>query len=346
MNERVRSGRGMARPELCILLAYAKRSLEEAIRGSSLPDEPFLDADVERYFPPKVSERFGGLIARHPLRRDLAATILANAVCNDQGITFVSRLAGETGAEPAEIVRAYRIAREVTDATARWDDVEALDGKIDPTLQNVLMVGVDTLVEDVSRWYVVNAPSAPLEETIEETTPLVGELAAVLDRSGSESWRAAREVVAAELVREGVEERLARRHAFQPELAHAPDIIAVARGTGRSLEDVASAFFLAGERLHLDWLEGRLVELPEASSWQRWAARAIESDVMALRREIAQAALSHTSKPAAAALDDYLAARTEAFERLRRLIDALAGQGETSLAALTVAVRQVRGLAM
>jgi glutamate dehydrogenase len=346
MNERVRSGRGMARPELCILLAYAKRSLEEAIRGSSLPDEPFLDSDVERYFPPKVSERFGGLIARHPLRRDLAATILANAVCNDQGITFVSRLAGETGAEPAEIVRAYRIAREVTDATARWDDVEALDGKIDPTLQNVLMVGVDTLVEDVSRWYVVNAPSAPLEETIEETTPLVGELAAVLDRSGSESWRAAREVVAAELVREGVEERLARRHAFQPELAHAPDIIAVARGTGRSLEDVASAFFLAGERLHLDWLEGRLVELPEASSWQRWAARAIESDVMALRREIAQAALSHTSKPAAAALDDYLAARTEAFERLRRLIDALAGQGETSLAALTVAVRQVRGLAM
>jgi glutamate dehydrogenase len=344
VTERARAGRGMARPELCILLAYAKRSLEESIRGSSLPDEPYLDADVERYFPRRIAERFGGLIAQHPLRRDLAATILANAVCNDQGITFVSRLAGETGAQPDEIARAYRIAREVISAMARWDDVEALDGKIDPVLQNVLMVGVDTLVEDVSRWYLLNAPSASLGETIEETKPLVEELSAVIDRTGSESWRSARETVAAELVREGIDERLARRHAFQPELAHAPDIIAVAKATGRSLEDVANAFFLAGERLQLDWLERRALELPEASSWQRWAAKAIESDLMTLRREIAQAALSHTPKPAAAALDDYLAARTEPFERLRRLIESLADGSETSVAALTVAARQVRNL--
>ena len=31
-----------------------------------------------------------------------------------------------------------------------------------------------------------------------------------------------REAIASELVREGIEEQLARRHAFQPELAHAP----------------------------------------------------------------------------------------------------------------------------
>jgi glutamate dehydrogenase len=344
MAERARDGQGMARPELCVLLAYAKRSLEQAIRRSPLPDDPYLDADMERYFPPKVVERFGHLVARHPLRADLASTILANAVCNDQGITFASRLVAETGAEAAEVVRAYRIAREVTGAVARWDDVEALDGKIDPVLQNVLMVGVDTLVEDVSRWYLLNAPSTPLGEAVELAKPLVDELSKVIEKTGSERWRSAREAIVQELVREGIEERLARRHAYQPELAHAPDIIAVARDTGRSLEDVANAFFLAGERLHLDWLERRLVELPEASRWQRWAAKAMEDDVMALRRDVALRALSHTPKPAAEALDDYLSDRGEAYERLGRLIESLATQEEDGLAALTVALRQVRSV--
>jgi glutamate dehydrogenase len=256
----------------------------------------------------------------------------------------VSRLTAETGAEPAEVVRAFRIAREVTAARARWADIEALDGKIDPVVQNVLMVGVDALVEDVSRWYLLNATTAPVAETIEEAKPLFEELSAVIDRTGPESWRSAREAIAAQLQREGVEEPLARRHAFQPELAHAPDIVAVAKATGRPLEDVANAFFLAGERLSLDWLERRLVELPEASRWERRAAGVMADDLMGARRDVTLQALSRTSKPAEAALDDYLAERGEALDRLRRLIESLSEKGETNLAALTVALRQVRSV--
>ena len=43
--------------------------------------------------------------------------------------------------------------------STRWAAIEALDGKIDPSLQNELMVGVDSLVEDVARWYLL-APAA------------------------------------------------------------------------------------------------------------------------------------------------------------------------------------------
>jgi glutamate dehydrogenase len=345
MAERRRAGRGMARPELCILLAYAKRSLQEEIRTSSLPDDPALDHDVRRYFPAKIVQRFGHLIRQHPLRRDLASTIIANEVVNAQGSTFVSRLAAETGAEAAEIARAYWIARDVTGAPARWEAVEALDGKIDPVVQNVLMVGVDTLVEDIARWYLLNASPAPLGDTIEEVRPLFAELAGVIEQAGSESWRQAREEMVAYLTSHGVEAELARRHAFQPELAHAPDIIAVAKSTGRTIEDVASAFFLAGERLHLDWFERRLVELPETSRFERWAVQAMGDDLMALRRDIALRALQGAdTRPVGAAIDDYLAGRAGAVDRLEKLVDSLAEKGESSLAALTVALRQVRGL--
>jgi glutamate dehydrogenase len=306
MAERVRSGRGMARPELCVLLAYAKRSLEGKIGPSTLPDDPFLLDAVRRYFPARVVERFGALVDRHPLRRDLASTITANAVVSDLGITWASRVASETGADAAEVARAYWIARYVTGAQERWDDVEALDGKIDPVVQNVLMVGVDMLVEDVARWYLLNAPSAPLGVTIEETAPVFAELSKAIGAIGSESWRGTREAVVMDLVSKGVAEDLARRHAYQPELAHAPDIVAVSRTTGETIGYVASAFYLAGERFHLDWIERQLPDLPETSRWQRWAGQAMGDDLMTLRRDIVLRVLSAPGAPIEAAVDGFV----------------------------------------
>ncbi len=345
MAERRRLGRPMARPELCILLAYAKRILEEAIRQSALPDDPYLERDLRRYFPAAVVDRFGDAIWHHPLRRELASTIIANEVVNAQGITFVSRLGAETGAEAAEVARAYYIARDLTDAVDRWADVEALDGKIDPVLQNVLMVGVDTLVADLSRWYLLNAPSAPLGETIAAAKPVFRELAEAIERVGSDRWRGERSDIVDRLVARRVPAEIARRHAYEPELAHAADIATVAHQTSRSIEEVAHAFFLIGELLHLDWLEQRLVSLPETSNWQRWAAQAMEDDLMALRRDIALRAFSGTQDASAeAALDTYMASRTESVDRLRRLMQSLKAQEETSLAALTVALRQLRSV--
>ena len=79
-----------------------------------------------------VVERLGHLLGEHPLRRELVATIVSNHVVNALGPTFVSRLVAEQGAEPADVVRAYRIARDVTGAERRWAEVERLDGRRPP----------------------------------------------------------------------------------------------------------------------------------------------------------------------------------------------------------------------
>jgi glutamate dehydrogenase len=126
MADRRRAGRGMTRPELAVLLAYAKQSLANALLDSTLPDSRYLEQDLRGYFPHRVVERFADLVPAHPLRRELVATIVANDVVNSQGITFVTRLAAETGASPADVVSAYRIARDVTGAVERWEAIEAL----------------------------------------------------------------------------------------------------------------------------------------------------------------------------------------------------------------------------
>jgi glutamate dehydrogenase len=345
MAERERSGAGMVRPELAVLLAYAKLSLKNALLASALPDDLYLERDLRGYFPPLVVERFGQLLPEHALRRELVSTIVANDVVDAQGITFVSRSVAETGSEPADVARAYRIAREVTAADERWEAIEAQDGVVDPVVQNELLGGVDWLVEMTARWFLQNAPGADIGQAVEANADGFAELDATLPELVPASSRAAREAAAAGLVARGAPEDLARRHVYQPALVHAPDVVVVARTSGRPVAEVARAFFAAGQSLQLDWVEAQVVGFPASSRWERFALNAIVDDLLLVRREAVQKALAaRPSVDAEQALQAFLDSRPEAVARLERLAEQLRAEGVDDLAVITVAVRQVRSV--
>jgi glutamate dehydrogenase len=252
----------------------------------------------------------------------------------------------ETGAQPADVVKAFRIARDVTGAVERWADIESLDGVVDPVVQNELMSAVDFLVEATSRWWLVQAAGERLGATIEGAAGAFAELTHVIDRVGSDSWREEHEQAVGELVEKGVPKQIARRHAFQGELVHGPDIISIAQSTGRTVEEVARVFFLLGEALDIDWLEVRLEDLPATTRWQRWALQSMEDDVYLVRRQIADRVLaeSEDGTPADEAVEAFLERRAEPLARLQRFMRTLAKEGVTDLAQLTVALRQIRAL--
>jgi glutamate dehydrogenase len=344
MGERRRTGHGMARPELAVLMAYAKKSLTGALLASSLPDSQYLSQDLRGYFPPVVVERFGGLLSEHPLRRELIATIVANDVVNSQGVTFVTRLSNETGAESAEVVRAYRIARDVTEAVARWESIEALAGTVEPAVLDELLAGVDRLVEVTSRWYLANAPDQ-LGRVIESHREPFRLLAEALPRVVPDDWRHERERYGWRLVDGGVPEDIARRHAFQPALVHGPNVIEVAKRIRRPVDDVARAFLLVGDAAFIDWLETRLEGLATPSKWYRWAALGLRDDLLSIRREIAERALLEGGEALAdQAVATFLDRRAEELERLSRFIRTLSVEDANDVAAMTVALRQVRAL--
>jgi glutamate dehydrogenase len=345
MTDRRTNTLGMTRPELSVLLAYAKRSVYAALLASDLPDSEYLEADLATYFPPKIVDRFGHLLAEHPLRREIIATMASNDVVNSQGITFVSRMVAETGARSADVVRAFRIARDVTGAVARWDEIERLDGVVDPKLQNELLSGVDWLMEATSRWYLVQAAGQRLSEAVGTSRDAFAQLAAQIDQIGPEGWRQEHEEIAERLIEQGVPPDLARRTAFQGELVHGPDIIAVSHVTGRSPIEVARGFFLLGERLQLDWLENQLEELRAGTRWQRWARQSMEDDLFSLRRSLCERALEMAGgAPIDEAIEGFLASREEAVDRLQRFLRSLGIEGVTDLSQLTVALRQIRAL--
>ncbi len=344
--ERRRAGRGMERPELSLLLTYAKRRVKLSLLESSLLDDPWLQRDLHGYFPQPVVERFGALLAEHPLRRELLATINANLAVNALGPVFVSQIMAERGVRPAEVVKAYRIAREVVGAEADWEAIEALEGKVEPEVQAELMGRVDMLVDAITRWYLVEGAPGDLASTIEAGREGFLELAEAAPGIGGEELQEARREVAERAIAAGVPEDMANTHSLRLGLVHAPAVAAVARATDRSVADVARVFVAIGERLPLNELEEALGALPASRRMERWALQAAREDARHARWDIAERALEGPQGgDPEEALDAFLAAHSEECRRLGAFMRTLSREGETDLAGLALAVRQLRELA-
>src|SRR5262249_29118312 len=110
--ERRRRGEPLTRPELAILLAYAKLALHEDLLHSSVPDDLYLARELVRYFPLAVAGKFPDAIETHRLRRDIIATQLANSMINRGGPAVVIRLADQTGLAVDRIAAAFAVARD------------------------------------------------------------------------------------------------------------------------------------------------------------------------------------------------------------------------------------------
>src|SRR5207245_9827080 len=85
ITERRRRSQALTRPELSVLLAYAKLSLQRDLIESDVPDDPYLARELGRYFPNAIAERFPDAIEHHRLRRDIIVTQLANSMINLRG---------------------------------------------------------------------------------------------------------------------------------------------------------------------------------------------------------------------------------------------------------------------
>ena len=83
--ERAKAGRGLKRPELAVLLSYAKIALSQDLLDSKVPDEPLLESWLTAYFPARLHGRFATDIKKHILRREIIATGLTNAIVNRGG---------------------------------------------------------------------------------------------------------------------------------------------------------------------------------------------------------------------------------------------------------------------
>jgi len=349
MRSRAQARQYLTRPELSVLLAYAKIDLNDEILVSDLPDDPLLEGELLRYFPPELQEKYEPAIRAHRLRREITALQVVNSLVNRCGPTFVRNVGSRTGASAAAIARAFAVVRDAWTLRDLWSDIEALDGALKAEAQIRMLVASQRFMTRAVQWTLRRLPQ-PID-TLAATEQLRAAVAALGDLPVSligEAESTALNERAAGFEAIGAPPEIARRAAALETLAAAGDLMQAARTAGCSIEDAVRIYFRLSERLSLAALGAAAHKLPRDGQWPSQAAIAMLDELAALHADLLGSVLrvagAERAADAEATLELWSASRKLALERVDRLKEELSAAGQLDLAMLSVATNELRSL--
>jgi glutamate dehydrogenase len=170
----------------------------------------------------------------------------------------------------------------------------------------------------------------------------------VLDGADHETF----ERIEQELREADVSKELARRVAGMPFMLSVFDIVEVAIAIEQDPDAVMHTYFSVGARLELNWLRGRIIELPRDNRWQALARAALRDDLYSLHRELTQEVLESASegsdgkgtKDSDDAIDSWTESNSSSVERCLGIIDDIKASRAYDMTTLPVGLREVRNL--
>ncbi len=338
--ERQAGGSGLTAPEFAVLLAYTKTTNVAEMVRSDLPDDPFLEPELLRYFPERLQREFHEQIVSHRLRREIVATQVANQMVNLSGISFDHRVGEETGVDVVEITRAWLAARDIFGLERLWDQVDALAGTVKLDVQIDLFLELRSMAERGTLW-LLRHRKLPLDIGAAVATYREG-MQSLVSLEGSLRGRLREQAFAAEAGRlaAGVPETLAQRSVQWPLLHTCFDMIDVAARGGRSLKDVAATYWYVFDVLDLSWLWDAVGGLPRSTRWQTQARSALRDDLIGALSDLIGDALLAGSVP------DWQDGNERMISRMMAMFTELRRVDVHDVTTLSVAVRQLRNLAL
>jgi glutamate dehydrogenase len=364
LGDRRAERRGLVSPELAVVMAYVKIALYEELLESDLPDDPYLLGDLERYFPAPLgtgsasadrapagtegAERYAREIREHRLRRELVATIVAGQLVDRGGTTFAFRLGEEMGVSAPQLARAFAVAREVFEMRDFWDAIEDLDNRIEAGTQMSMLLEGRRLVERATRWLCrararteinVTQTAHHFEAGVRELYDAVPEILTSADH-------AVYDTRLEELEEAGVPGELARRVAAMPALLSVFDIVEDAAACDTDQDTASCVYFGIGERLSLDWLRDRVLELPRSDRWRALARSALRDDLYELHRMLTREILRAVGgRDALEAIEAWLARNEDSVARARGVLADVRASEIYDTTTLAVVVRELKNLA-
>ncbi|MEJ1961385.1 MAG: NAD-glutamate dehydrogenase [Gammaproteobacteria bacterium] len=347
LTERRKRGLGLTRPELSVVLSYSKIWLSNHLLASDVPEDPYLSTELGRYFPAPVQERFPRAIPRHRLKREIVTTVTTNSLINRMGPTFVPRTQEETGAEPAEIARAFTAAREIFDMRKLWARIESLDNRITASLQYAMIYQTSRLLRHVTHWLLAHRRrELHIDRAVAEFRRGVRELEAEIGHVLAGVARERFEKVRKEHSDAGAPPELAARIASLDAHNAALDIVELATAFGGRVVDVARVYFEVGAHTGLDWLRQQVEELAVEGPWQAVARTGLRDNALRIHRRLTERVLARKERGTAEVrVSAWVKSLGEELAHWQRTLADMRTAGAADFATLTVGVETVRKLA-
>jgi glutamate dehydrogenase len=288
------TNKGLTRPEISVVMAYSKLRLYERLLSSSLPDESYYEADLIRYFPAQLQNKYLEEIKDHPLRREIIATAVTNSIINRIGGSMFYQLCEESGLHESDAARAYTVAREVFGLRELWNGIAVLTSL---EIQKELFMEIQALVERTSIWFTRNIPNPikvakVIDYYKQGVKTLTDNLSNILPASQKQPYeeRYNRHMKA------NIPEDLARSIAGFDSLSAACDIVQVAKNSKLPVELVGKIYFEIGSKLNLSWMRQVIRHISPHSYWQRVSAKTLVDDIYDQQKRLTIEVLRHLCK--------------------------------------------------
>jgi glutamate dehydrogenase len=351
--ERARTGRGLTRPELSVLLAYGKLELFDEIVASDAPDDPWFASTLQGYFPAALS-RFGTQMRAHRLRREIIATTIDNDIVNRCGPTFAARLKEAARCDTTALVAAFAAARETLRLDEAWGQVAALDGQVPATAQTALFRELVYVLRGQTGALARRAAreGAQVQGLIDTYRPAVDVLKTLTPACLSTFEAKAAVRRASAWMKLGAPRTLAHSIALMRTLTKAATLTELAAAQDWPVASVAFVYHRVGGQLGFDRLRAAASARPAADGYERLAVRRLVEDMDAEQAALAASIMRFAGKasddPAqdAGAVSAWSADHARSVKAARHTLETIEKAGGLwTFAKLTIANAALRDLA-
>ncbi|MGD2070463.1 MAG: NAD-glutamate dehydrogenase, partial [Gemmatimonadota bacterium] len=348
--ERQEEGGALTRPELCVLLAYAKLHLKGHLLESDLPDEVATESYLLGYFPQKaVMEAGQDNLGGHRLRREVVSSQIANDLVDLMGSSFVHRLVRDTGRSPDEVARAWLVAGRLAGHRSVLKRLASQGQPLEAAVTYRWLLGLGRVLERTTRWVLQNTP--PTRSTAEVVDDKMEPLARLRRRFSDIVAGPEKEIFegrVAELEELGADPEFAASLITLRFLDQLLEILRVARETESDPLETGRAFYRVSDLFQVPWLRASIFDAAGDDRWEQRAAQALADDLTRAHHRVLVQVMEHLpgAEDVGRTAEALMESRGREVARYRALVEELMAEGEsTSLSALSVAVREITVLA-
>lgn len=293
LEERLRQGQGLTRPELAVLLSYAKIDFTQRLTNSAVPESSDMMRWLVSYFPKVLQDRYSKHIKNHKLRCEIVATAMANSIINRMGPTFLKSCAKETGASADEIAKAYMIARQVFGFKKIWNELEAMPVDVPRTVVMDCMQDIAELCTYVVKWFVVHLPSPlSISNVVELFQDGVQRMFAAMPASLSDDQKETFEMRVSLLESENLPRDMAVWITSLGYMRSALGLISLSQNIHVDPKAVSNVFHDVGAKLRLDWLRREISYMPMDDYWHKKAVGGLMTYLDVAQRDLTRDILS------------------------------------------------------